>query len=260
MNFTKDTHFRGLKINETEKGVNGYYTPLLEAIFQLQTRASFTYERPLCAHITIDNPVEDALQRIVKELARWYAAEAKEVSICNIPPLYFACLETTPRTKNRHLHILVWFGATGDNSVSLKLLSRRLKKLSRTKKATLHKRKPELRAPDIDKRTGMERVSHSGRIKRSGSPYYHDLNNEFEDAFKRGSYLAKVFSKTELPQRGVSFGHSRPLKEAPSIPHLRQAQATPSDDTACKDFDIFLDALTAPRPRLVVPQPGRIQI
>lgn len=209
MQITQESHFETLKVNQTTKGSNGFYTPLLNAILQLQKKACQLFAKPLCAHLTIDNPVLGTKNKLNQELTRWYAKEAKANDISHASPLYFSCLETTPRSKNKHLHLLIWFQATKESSFSLKILSRRLEKLSNTKTIKINRRKDDNRSPVINQTTGEIETTSTGRIKRLGSAYYHNLATEFDDAFERCSYLAKVFSKNKTQERGVHYSHSR---------------------------------------------------
>ena len=201
--------YRGLELNDTTKGFKGYYVQHLQTIYSLLAEAKLKLANPLVSHFVIDNPKDTAINSLNKELNRW-----KDQRLANSEAVsYFSCLETRPRNKQRHLHVMVIYAkpteASKFLSTSLNLLTERLKKLSLTKSSKLCKRKSNARDLIIDQETGEIATAKEGLIIRLGSIYYHNLFTEFNDAFKRFSYLAKVHTKDAEQVKGANFSSSR---------------------------------------------------
>lgn len=210
MKKTNQQSYNGYRLNPTNKGKLGFYVEQLQIIISLLLYAKQYFTKPRSAHLIIEAPKEEALCRLPQELNRWNESDD------DTKPIFFACLETRPRARKRHLHILVVFQATEDCTYSLKTLQRRLKKLSKQEKVTLCRRAEERRPIYCDQSTGEIPVNDWGRPRRVGSPYFHNLSINLDDAFERHSYLAKVFTKDEIQKKGQTFSHSRLKRESSS--------------------------------------------
>jgi len=223
--------YRGLELNDTTKGFKGYYDQHLQTIYSLMAEAKLKLVNPLVSHFVIDNPKDTAINSLNKELNRW-----KNQRLANSASVsYFSCLETRPRNKQRHLHVMVIYPKpTKDDkflSTSLNLLTERLQKLSLTNSATLYKRKSNARDLIIDKETGEIATTKEGSIIRLGSIYYHNIITEFNDAFKRFSYLAKVHTKDAEQVKGANFSNSR-IKGSPPIETAPKGQKNTKETNA----------------------------
>lgn len=200
--------YRGLDINDTSKGFKGYYIQHLQSIHSLLVEASLNLVNPLVSHFIIDKPKPRAINALNQELNRW--RDQRLTSSEKVR--YFAVLEKRPKEKRGHIHVLVIYPkpTTDDKflSTSLNLLTERLRKLSETNSATLCKRKSSAKKLIIDPETGEIKINTDGSIIRLGSSYYHNLITEFDDAFKRLSYFAKVHTKDQEQIRGLYYSSS----------------------------------------------------
>lgn len=221
---TQAKHYRGLELNDTSKGKDGYYISHLENIYSSMAEATLNLANPLASHFVIDSPKAKAINSLSQELNRWKNERLNTSEAVR----YFTCLETRPRSKQKHLHILVIYQKPINNegflSTSLNLLTERLSKLSKTNSATLCKRMTSARSMIIDPEFGVIKVNEEGSITRLGSPYYHNLATEFNDAFERFSYLAKVQTKAEKQIYGANWSKSR-IKAPPKIENKINATA-----------------------------------
>lgn len=205
MNITSESTYKGLGVSKSSKGIAGFYEDHLATIYKLLQQGSQAFTKPRAAHLIIDAPVDGALDALCRELERW----AKGEGSTDTRPLYFACLETRPRNKQRHLHLIVIFQSTKDCTYSLKTLRNRLSKLAKNQQVTLARRRGENLPNYVDSETGEIKVNEFGKPRKMGSVYFHNLAIEFKDAFERFSYLAKVFSKDLQQIRGKTYSHSR---------------------------------------------------
>ena len=206
MKTTAENTYLGFELNKTIKASKGFYVEHLDAIYEILATAKANMTKPIVAHLVIDSPNDKALEQLSRILIRWYEEEqgsnAQAVK-------YFACLEVRPRNKQRHLHLMVVFNSLKDSRESLYILRRKLTKLSKSATCKIQQRKLEHRAPLTNSETGKIATNADGGIIRLGSTYYHRLISEFEDAFNRFSYLAKVMTKSTEQKRGLNYGHSR---------------------------------------------------
>lgn len=188
--------FKGLQLSKSKKATQGFYSEHLDRLYALLAISKTELAKPLAAHLIIKNPKPEALERLQKEVQRWYSLRS------NTPQkvFYFAVQETKPRTKLEHIHVMIVFQSLNDNILGIKLLAERLGRLSYTGDC-----KAQLRAKDSRK----EIITEFGEIKLMGSLYYHNLIHEFEDAFLRFSYLCKVFTKDAQQARGLTYSCSR---------------------------------------------------
>lgn len=226
MKITQLKHYRGLELNDTNKGKDGYYVKHLENIYSSMVEATVHLANPLASHFVIDNPKAKAIKALNQELNRWKNERLDPSEAVR----YFTCLETLSRNKQKHLHVLVIYQKPINNegflSTSLNLLTERLSRLSHTCSATLCKRINSAKKLIIDSGSGEIKVNKEGSIIRLGSSYYHNLVTEFNDAFKRLSYLAKVQTKDQKQVYGVDWSQSRnkaptKLKHNPNANHTR---------------------------------------
>lgn len=210
MNITTESTYKGLSVSKSSKGNAGFYEDHLTTIHKLFQQGTKAFTKPMAAHLIIDAPVDGALDALCRELERW----AKGEGSADTRPFYFACLETRPRNKQRHLHLLVVFQSTKDCTYSLKTLRNRLTKLAKNQQVKLAKRRGESLPNYVDPETGEIKLSEFGKPRKVGSIYFHNLTIEFKDAFERFSYLAKVFSKDLQQCRGKTYSHSRIFVES----------------------------------------------
>lgn len=199
--------YKGYTLNPTIKGNKGFYESHLKYILDLLTQSIYTYRKALAAHIIINNPSPKIYSYLGRELNRWYDLESS--CITNNHPSYFSCIETRPRNKQKHLHLLVIFEKLEDNYFSLKKLEKRLTKFSKDNACKLIKRKASCIPLHMDSATGEIKTDENGKVMRRRSAYYHTVSVEFGDAFERFSYLAKVATKDNDQIEGIDYSRSR---------------------------------------------------
>lgn len=182
--------YRGLDLNPTAKGKDGFSDKILSVLYNLFSYSLQEFRKPIVCRITIDEPKENI--RFSQVIERWFNQRKPE----GHKPLYLAVAEIRPRKKQRHIHLLVILdGCTWRDVLSLE---ERCQVLSATGKAKIDRR----RKADLEVwrcRISREPVlDNEGKPIPIGSTSYHNLRFEIADAFKRNSYLAKNFTKTEL--------------------------------------------------------------
>lgn len=202
---TKEPDFRGLKVYCQRKNEKGFFVEILEATVKLLDYASKNWDRPQLFHLCISAPKDCTLKRLSSELRRWSRQRDKaNRRHVDTPVLYLAAIETRPRKKQRHLHLAVF--TTGNSVFDVYALKQRLRKFSETDtEVALYQRRFDCLALALDESTGEIKLTKRGDFARQGSMYYHDLRKEYDDAFQRISYLAKVYSKSASPEWSSSL-------------------------------------------------------
>ncbi len=188
--------FRGLKAYSKEKSAKGLYVNVVEKVFQILKHGLHNYQKPRAAHLVIDSPKLETIKSLPQDLERFLLQRNKPVDAQSKPNfVYLYVVEKRPRSKKEHLHLLVV--ADGLDALDLRLLSERLVKFSSTRKVKIQQRRFDCLPLAICENTGEIRLNRRGEYARKGSVYFHDLRWEFEDAFERLTYFAKVLTKPE---------------------------------------------------------------
>lgn len=210
---TKEPTHNGLKLYSHTKSIDGFYVEMLTQLHNLLTHASITLSRPLVAHIMVDQPTDNIYAQLGRLIQRWSDSRHKFRCSTSNPPTYYLCTEEVrPRAKNRHMHIAVVFDGLAYSD--LNYLVDKLQRYSKTKTVKLYQRSREHRAERVNQ--------HTGEINLLGSRFYHNLLQEFEDAYMRISYICKVFSKSEL-KNNKQYSSSR-IPSADIFPESEQKQ------------------------------------
>jgi hypothetical protein len=192
--FTNQT-YKGLELYSASKSSLGFYEPILKKLLEVFIAATKVQIEPTAIHFIIDSPIRSQLRRISEIVNRWHKSRDNFNRKSSEPPLYLYVTETHPRTKVQHAHLVVIIdGANFSDACSLR---DRLTDVSQTRKVKLARRKITCLQPIVNSDTGEIYTDENHGIRRKGSTLFHRLNNEFEDAFKRFSYIAKRFSKGE---------------------------------------------------------------
>ncbi|MDC8772457.1 hypothetical protein [Roseateles albus] len=194
-NITTESTFNDLELYANSKSSKGFYVDILNKIEELLMFSLVNFTDPKVSHFTIDEPNQDKLQELRKDLARFLASRAKTKGTKETKFLYLATLEIRPKNKQEHLHLAFFFD--GLNTKDLNLLEERLAKFSNSNKAKLNHRRLDCLPLDIYTETGEIKYNKRGNFARKGSTAWHELRTDSIDAFKRLSYLAKVYSKAK---------------------------------------------------------------
>jgi hypothetical protein len=191
---TYDKFFNGREIYDDKKSNKGFYVGILEKLEKLIDYSLCTFKIPRAAHFIIEEPDQDKLKNLSEDIKRFCAQRSKDTDKADLPEfVYLSTLETRPKNKQEHLHLLII--SDGLNYRDFGGLEERLRKFSNNRKARHCCRSIAFLPYDIDEETGEFRYTKRGDFARKGNTSYHDLRTEADDAFKRFSYFAKVYSK-----------------------------------------------------------------
>jgi hypothetical protein len=202
MNITFDKSFNGLALYGGTKAVGGFYVEILSDIHAFLVDVQKRMPRARIIHIVVDSPKHSCISTFGEILTRW-AKQRSALKGAEIPrPAYFYVLETRPRAKTQHLHVIVAM-CQFDFSDVINFCDR-LRKSSNTAMARLQSRHFSKLRYKADSETGEILTRADGSRIVEGSRHWHYLTGDFADTFERVSYLAKVFSKSARPVWSLS--------------------------------------------------------
>lgn len=211
---TYDRFFNGREIYDQKKSNKGFYVGILEKLEQLISYSLDTFKVPRAAHFIVEEPDLHKLKNLSEDIKRFCAQRSKAKNKTDVVDfVYLSTLEMRPRNKQEHLHLLII--SDGLNYKDLALLEERLQKFSKNNKVRHCCRSIACMPYDINVETGEINYNKRGDFARKGNTSYHDLRIEADDAFKRFSYFAKVYSKSKDFYLSCSRLPSKVKKDAP---------------------------------------------
>lgn len=179
---TFEDNYKHYNLYKGTKNSKGFYLSILHKISLIFDDALANFERPSIGHIIVDKSKD---YRINQVLTRVIAKEARARGI-EVPKFhYISVTERRRNDSNFHQHLAILIEKGDYHYFEVIMLA--LRKYSLTAKVTLAKRKHDTRPDYLDPITG--------KIRKKGSAYIHNLRTETFDAFERISYIAKVETK-----------------------------------------------------------------
>ena len=188
--------FKNLKLNPSVKSREGFITRMLEALYERCIESREKMAKPRGFHLVLTEVDKSKLKYIPRIIARW----AEQRSKCPLSYMtgkyhFVKAEEIRPIKREFHVHLqLICDGITYGDVQSLKEALYIV-----AKKTSLKNRGAKYRSITINPITGECLTDpETGEFLREGCKWSHDLHKEFEDYFKRASYICKVKTKVSL--------------------------------------------------------------
>ncbi len=210
-----ETTYAGLPLSETIKGESGFYQDILDAIRHNMDKALKTHSQVLFMLFTFSYPSnghENQLDNIMLPDAvlpdgngvfcYFLNQYVRALNSCGYDVRYLWCREQTEGSDRCHYHLALWldrneiqyFGSMGqiDGYWSQALANFGI----------------VAQGADTAGLIDRGRYVENGKTHYLGMTVHRGNAQEYNEVFRRASYLAKAFSKTGYPARTRSWGCS----------------------------------------------------